>query len=53
MKFFVKAKFPAALINDTPVVPERKERFTTRDAAFAWMAEQLDAGATSVVIRPE
>ena len=55
MKFFVKAKFERIRVSDTGAIatPELKKWCDNRDAAFAWAAEQLEAGATSITIRPE
>lgn len=54
MKFFVKAKFPVEPRADgIKVVPEKKDRFHTRELAFEFAAVCMDDGAVSVTIRPE
>lgn len=55
MQFFVKAKFERIkdVTTGAAATPELKKRFADRDAAFAWAGEQLEAGATSITIRPE
>jgi hypothetical protein len=53
MKFFVKAKFPPVDVKGNVMTPERKQRFSDRDNAFAFAQQMLDDGATSITIRPE
>jgi hypothetical protein len=55
VKYFVKAKFtPIQTVeNGARATPELKERFDDRADAFQWAEKQIDAGAVSIVIRPE